>query len=626
MNTYNLTFYGDLPDGFDRAIAELAPSLRLNPAPGGTAVEVFRADRISVEKRPEGIRLGYGKRVELYRAISLLMQHMDEQSFVRTEQPCFETGVMFDVSRNAVIRPETLRGIFRRMALMGVNVGMMYTEETYEVPGEPYFGYLRGRYSIEELRGLDDYADLFGIELMPCIQTLGHLNRILHWPEMYKYGDNGEVLLADDEKTYALLERMIRAATTPYRSNRIHIGMDEAHGIGLGSHLSRFGYESPHTIIHRHLERVKQITDSLGLDAMMWSDMYFRPDSPSGGYYDSGEPSREAIESVVPGVRLVYWDYYHNEESDYTAMLQKHAKLTDTPCYFAGGVWTFAGPAPDYDKTIRTSVAALSACKKAGVPFVLATAWGDNGAEANIATALPGIALYAEFAYTGEYNETWLAERFVACCGESLEPFLGLSRFNTVPGMHATWLRPVNAAKFLLYQDPLVQLFAKDTEGLDMSGHYAALIEDYHRAAAHDGPFRLLFAFYEKLAQVLAGKCRWHEQIRDAVLAEDRKTAAELVETLQKTGERAAELREIWRELWLAANKPYGFEIIDGRMGAVCARLDTAAVRVQRWINAEGEDLPELREEPLPYTLREGGALFGSYAIGEIVSACKIDL
>lgn len=376
MNTYNLTFYGDLPDGFDRAIAELAPSLRLNPAPGGTAVEVFRADRISVEKRPEGIRLGYGKRVELYRAISLLMQHMDEQSFVRTEQPCFETGVMFDVSRNAVIRPETLRGIFRRMALMGVNVGMMYTEETYEVPGEPYFGYLRGRYSIEELRGLDDYADLFGIELMPCIQTLGHLNRILHWPEMYKYGDNGEVLLADDEKTYALLERMIRAATTPYRSNRIHIGMDEAHGIGLGSHLSRFGYESPHTIIHRHLERVKQITDSLGLDAMMWSDMYFRPDSPSGGYYDSGEPSREAIESVVPGVRLVYWDYYHNEESDYTAMLQKHAKLTDTPCYFAGGVWTFAGPAPDYDKTIRTSVAALSACKKAGCP----SCWQRHGA------------------------------------------------------------------------------------------------------------------------------------------------------------------------------------------------------------------------------------------------------
>ena len=87
---------------------------------------------------------------------------------------------MFDVSRNAVLRPDALRGFLRRMALMGLDVGMMYTEDTYEVPGEPYFGYMRGRYSIEELRALDDYAAILGIELVPCIQTLGHLNRVLH--------------------------------------------------------------------------------------------------------------------------------------------------------------------------------------------------------------------------------------------------------------------------------------------------------------------------------------------------------------------------------------------------------------------------------------------------------------
>lgn len=30
------------------------------------------------------------------------------------------------------------------MAMMGLNLGMMYTEDTYEVPGQPYFGYQRG--------------------------------------------------------------------------------------------------------------------------------------------------------------------------------------------------------------------------------------------------------------------------------------------------------------------------------------------------------------------------------------------------------------------------------------------------------------------------------------------------
>lgn len=66
--------------------------------------------------------------------------------------------------------------------MMGLNLGMMYTEDTYEVPGQPYFGYQRGRYSADELRALDDYADMLGIELCPCIQTLGPFEPRAHWP------------------------------------------------------------------------------------------------------------------------------------------------------------------------------------------------------------------------------------------------------------------------------------------------------------------------------------------------------------------------------------------------------------------------------------------------------------
>ncbi len=621
-----LAFFGALPEGFDAAIESVAPLLRFSAGEGGIPVEVVRADGPLAEKKSGRIRLGWKKPVHLYRALSLLRDGWERDDWKREEKPCFETGMMFDVSRNAVLRPETLRLLLCRMALMGMDVGMMYTEDTYEVPGEPYFGYMRGRYSIEELRALDGFAASLGIELIPCIQTLGHLNRVLHWPRMAKYADNGEVLLADDPATYELLERMITAACAPYRTKRIHLGMDEAHGIGLGGHLKAHGYEPPHAIILRHLTRVKEITDRLGLAPMMWSDMYFRPDSPSGGYYDSGEPTAEAIASVVPGVSLVYWDYYHNTEEEYEAMLNKHKKLSGTPL-FAGGVWTWTGPAPDYEKTIKASVPALTACKKAGVPLALATAWGDNGAEANLFTALPGMQLYAEFAYTGEYDPAWLARRFRVCCGAEIEPFLGLSRFNTVPGMRSTALRPVNAAKFLLYQDPMVQLFAKDTEGLAMEAHYAALAEEYGGYAAAGGLYGELMKFYARLAKVLAGKCRWHERISDAVAHEDRDEAMALVGVLAAVRTDVEALRQTWRSLWLKTNKPYGFEVIDGRLGAVEARLETACVRVTSWGSGiESERLDELRETPLPYTLREGGALFGSYAVGEIVSACKIDL
>ena len=47
----------------------------------------------------------------------------------------------------------------------------MYTEDTYEVPGQPYFGYQRGRYTYEELHALDDYADKMCIRDRSCIAT-----------------------------------------------------------------------------------------------------------------------------------------------------------------------------------------------------------------------------------------------------------------------------------------------------------------------------------------------------------------------------------------------------------------------------------------------------------------------
>lgn len=621
-----LCFSGALPEHFDEAFRLLAPELDFGRAADGLPVALQRGDCLRVEKSAGGARVTWARPVQAYRALSLLRQHWEEGAFLLEERPCFETaGVMFDVSRNAVLLPDTIRFFLRKMALMGLNLGMMYTEDTYEVPEQPYFGYKRGRYTMEELRALDDYADTLGIELCPCIQTLGHMNRALHWPALAHLKENEEVLLADEEATYAFLEQLVAAAAAPYRSRRIHIGMDEAHGIGLGAHLRRHGYEDPHAIIRRHLARVLEITRRHGLSAMMWSDMFFRPDSPTNGYYDTGMPSRAAIEAVPPDVTLVYWDYYHESEQAYAEMLEKHAAL-GAPTVFTGGVWTWCGPALDYDKTIAASVPALTACKKAGVPLVLAAAWGDNGAESNFCSALLAFQLYAEFTYSGVYDADALDRRFACCCGAPAKAFRELSRFNAVSGMRSSALRPVNAAKFLLYQDPLVQLYEADTEGLAMAAHYAALETRYRDYAAQTPAFAQLFTFYALLAQALSRKCAWHEQAAQAVRGQDRALAARLAEALPEAIQAMEELRGAWRALWEATNRPYGFEIIDLRLGGVAARLSTAAARMRAFAAGEIADIPELSSPALPYTRMADGTLFGSYAVGEIVSACKLDI
>ena len=54
---------------------------------------------------------------------------------------------MLDCSRNAVFTVEKVKSFIRIMAKLGMNTLMLYTEETYTVPDEPYFGAYRGRYS-----------------------------------------------------------------------------------------------------------------------------------------------------------------------------------------------------------------------------------------------------------------------------------------------------------------------------------------------------------------------------------------------------------------------------------------------------------------------------------------------
>ncbi len=613
---------GDLPPHCAKALCALQEELNLCEADDGILLTARKGDRLKVRYDGTSIDLTWAKPVEFYRALSLLPRPL--APFTAEEKACFETvGMMFDTSRNAVLKPDTLRLFLRKMALMGLDLAMMYTEDTYEVPSQPYFGYQRGRYTMDELRGLDDYADMLGVELCPCVQTLGHLNRILHWPVYHHLQDNDEVLLADREETYILLREMIAAASAPYRSKRIHIGMDEAHGVGLGQHLRAFGYEKPYSVLRRHLERVLDIVKEQGLSPMMWSDMFFRLESPTNGYYDGPTPSEQARSAVPEGVELVYWDYYHDTEQEYQTQIDKHAVLP-APTVFAGGIWTWCGLAPDYAKTKTVTLASLSACKKRGIPLVFATAWGDNGAEANLLTTLLGMQMYAEFTYRGDCGDAWLAQRLRACCQEDARAFWDLTRFNTVEGMRSDHYRPVNAAKFLLYQDPLVQLFAADTQGLAMSGHYQELVGRYRAYTEQGGPLAAVWNFYALLADALALKCAWHEQASTAVRERNLSLAAHLADELSQTIHAVETLRTAWLALWNSTNKPQGFEVIDGRLGAVKARLSTAQMRMRGFILGECA-IPELEEEALPFMLKENGTLNGCYTYGDMASACKIN-
>ena len=125
-------------------------------------------------------------------------------------------GTMLDCSRNAVYTVKALKRWIDLTPDLGYNTLMLYTEDTYEVENQPYFGHFRGRYSREELQEIDAYAKERGMELIPCIQTLAHLNALMRWPQYMAIRDTDDILLAEDERTYQLIEDMFRSLAASF--------------------------------------------------------------------------------------------------------------------------------------------------------------------------------------------------------------------------------------------------------------------------------------------------------------------------------------------------------------------------------------------------------------------------
>lgn len=597
-------------------LAALLPELAVENTPDAAyKVQLLQGKGVQLQVLEGQARITYGSLAMLGRTLAYLRAHYNQPGFAVNEQPIFNTnGIMLDCSRNCVPTVDAAKAFLRKLALMGLNFAMLYTEDTYVIEGEPYFGYMRGAFTADEIRALDDYAYGLGIELIPCIQTLGHYTHVLKWPAYNDVRNTLDIMLIDEEKTYAFIEKSIVAATAPYRSKRIHIGLDEADDLAEGVYRKLHGLKDGTELMQRHVERVLGIVHKLGLQPMMWSDMYFRP--TFGKYYEFEREMPEAVAQGVPrGVQQVFWDYYHETQAEYDHMFHLHEKLgSDT--IFAGGIYTWLGAAPDYQKTINSMVPALYSAKANGVKEVFATIWSNDGAECPYVASLYGCQLFAEFGYTGAYDPQQLKTRFAECCGADADMFLELTRLDYLPGdlvgQEVSTPGSPKRSKNLLFEDPLMPLFEKDFAGMDLVGHYADFEKKFADYAKQNPQYALLFDFYAKYARVVAGKCLWRSKAANAVRSNDRAAAAALAKMALDMKKDTEVFIDAWRELWHAYNKPFGFELLDIRMGGVLSRLSTAAQRMQAFADGRLLDIEELSCQKLPFSRNMEGVPFGT--------------
>lgn len=588
--------------------ARLADLLRFTLGEGGITVTAVKDDKNGVTLANGHAVIHYTAQHVFYRELCVLCEHARlADAFEVFEDTHFSVlSAMVDTSRNGVPTVEKIFEFIDVMATMGYSMMMLYTEDTLTLEGRPYFGYMRGRYTCDELRAIDDYAYAYGIEVIPCLECYAHMNRYLIWPEAKPIKDTKTVMLAREEATFEFVEQLITTAASCFRSRRIHIGMDEAWDMGRGKFLDKHGYVPPAQIFAEYMERLIAITRKHGLTPMMWSDMYWRVGGASyGGDPDNYMLPEEIVREIPEEVELIFWHYGEQPFAD-DYMLRAH-KATGHKTIYAGGLWGWIGHFPEHHYAMQTTHFALDCCRRNDVHEAMITIWTNDNAECDLFANIFGLSHFAERCYDADPSDEKLKARFEACTGADYDAFLAMAdyhndftdetRFEGKPAYHDRFL-----GKPLFWQDVMEGLYDTYLFARPMSGHYAAAAAKMKKVVEENADSRWLY-LYElayRVLDYLATKTLVAERLVPAYRAGDKQALAELATVLLPTlKEKTVAVHKAHRDAWMLGRNMIGWCNLDIRYAGVAARCDTAMLQLDRYLTGKDACITSLEEERL---------------------------
>ena len=561
-------------------------------------VRFVKDDAMTLRMDGDTVVIGYSRKAEALRGMSMARRFAADLKPLRQCAKYDTLCAMVDCSRNAVMKPESVKELMVTLAMLGFDSLMLYTEDTYELPGHPYFGHMRGRYTREELKQLNAYGEEVGIELIPCIQTLAHLNAIFNWPAYFDVQDLDDILIAEDEKVLAMIDTMLATCAECFTSKRINIGMDEAHHLGRGRYLDRNGYSPKPDIMLRHLDKVVALCEKHGLKPVMWSDMFFRMQFGGTYFVKEGELSQQVLDKIPGGVALCYWDYYSpvTMSDRLEHMFSQHARM-NREIWFAGGSWSWRGPTPKNYFSNGVTPNQLAFARRYGVKNIIATLWGDDGGECPAWAMLPSLLQYGELNY-GDASEASLEARSRECFGLSYSEMLLLDQVGKPDTVDETRTGPVCREKMALYNDPMLGIvdYAVTPELAQKYASDARKIAQVSRSR-----FDYLFKTQFMLARLLQVKTELSVNIKKAYRSGDKEALQSIIERdIPMTMERLDDFHDAFCAQWHKINKPFGFEIQDLRLGGLRQRLYTASQRIRGYLNGSIDRLEELEQPDLP--------------------------
>ncbi|MCZ6465018.1 MAG: family 20 glycosylhydrolase [Proteobacteria bacterium] len=227
-----------------------------------------------------GITARAGGPAGLRYAVETLLQLVDSRGRVPAcevrDAPDFPVrGIMLDVSRGKVPTAESLRQLVDLCVRLKLNTLMLYTEHTFRFHRHPKIGADDSPMDAETVRELDRYAAERHVELIPTLQSLGHMEHVLALPEYAHLAESelGWTISPQDPGTYELLGDLYDEYLPNFRSHHFNANCDEPWDLERGKSAQRALQLGPGGVYLEHLHRIQRQAAGHGKRTLIWGDV-----------------------------------------------------------------------------------------------------------------------------------------------------------------------------------------------------------------------------------------------------------------------------------------------------------------------------------------------------------------
>ncbi len=503
-------------------------------------------------------------------------------------------GALLDVSRGKAPTLDTLKRLVDVLCSYKINMLQLYVEHTFAFRSHPRIGQGWGALTPEDIADLDAYCRDRYVELIPCLQSLGHHHDLLALPDYAHLAFSAEGwTLRPDAETYALLDDLyddfLAAFSSPYFNVCCDEPYDLTHTTGR-THLLAAGYlagagaasggaaapdeaegAASREGLRRYLDHILRLHEMLarrGKTMMMWDDVFLH----------APDLLPEAPRDIV----MLNWFYLAADDYPQVELFRK-AGFRQIVCP-GTSTWNTLFPHLDIARAnIRNLV---TAGLRAGALGVLTTDWGDNGHPNALGSSWYGFLYGALEGWSparlddAEFERRFGLLVFGAGAAEpALEAMRALSEACTLPGIARYRL---SYSRILFFEDPLAYCGGIPDTSLarmdELGARAHALLRGLRgvddEAAITLDELRLAARQVTHAARkALAGR-------RIAALPEEGPRPA-LYAQLQELKRELHALRRDYERVWVRRNKPQGLWLTLDQFDRSACVLDGWAARVQ---------------------------------------------